>query len=333
MKIHYIIAAPKPKVEGTDALYNEVGKLATHFQTNYTVIAPTKLPITWIQGLEKINKIKRLDSQVDLHHIFAPGLSYFPVLHGLRKPIVYTIAGAQNRLPYIVPSGYLSHIQTFVTSVSSTAEALASRLPHIEIIESGIVTSKINRSSLPLTGRLHLLMASAPWTLEQFETKGIHLILKALKVLPKVQITFLWRGLFLDEMEALIRKSGLENQVRIINKKIDINHILSQVHGTILVSNNPLHIKSMPHSLIESITAGKPIITSESIGLNHLINEYQCGLVLKNFSSQELKSTIENFIANYTELSNHTVAVPEDRFSFYNQIQSYEKLYRTILKQ
>ena len=80
--------------------------------------------------------------------------------------------------------------------------------------------------------------------------------------------------LLIGELEK--KTTGLEKQVEILNKRVDVNAVLAGVHGSIALVTNPAIIRSFPHSLMESLAAGKPVIVSRSIPMSDYVEQTGC---------------------------------------------------------
>jgi hypothetical protein len=95
MKALYLLTAPPPAIEGTDAVLQEAEMLRGRFGGELAHIAVSPRP--WgrvpraLYGLRMLPTLRRLERQVDVNHVFHAELYPFPVLRFLRKPTVYTV--------------------------------------------------------------------------------------------------------------------------------------------------------------------------------------------------------------------------------------------------
>lgn len=336
--INFLCTSPKPKLKGTDAVYNEIYKLQDSFGGEVTSVYPFSKPNSnypaLLYGLHNIQEIKHLDEENNINQIFAPSLSYVPFIHGLSKPIIYNVSTGIGKEGKLLPKNFVNKVNTFVVSNKRDKEVLNSRnIKNVKIIKSAIDIEKFEKQSLEFNGTLRLLMASAPWELKQFQTKGVHLILNALQQLKNVHVTFLWRNVLSEEMVKLIKQYNVAEKVTFINETIDIRTLLNKVHGTILISNKSNVVKSYPHSLIESLVSAKPVITSKEIPMADYVAQNECGMVLKDFEASSLVQSIKSFKNNIARLTEKTIDINVHDFSTKKMIEQYKTLYKDLLSE
>jgi len=334
--INFLCTSPKPNLTGTDALYNEIYKLKDYFGGRVTSLYPFSKPNSsypaLLYGAHNLFEIKTAESDHKINQIFAPSLSYLPFIHLLKKPIVYNVSTGISERGKLFPNGFLKKVSSFVVSNERDKNILHENgLNNVKIIRSAIETSTFKKHQLSLNGTLHLMMASAPWETKQFHTKGIHLLLSALQQLKGVHLTFLWRNVLVKDMEQLINQYQVADKITFINENVDIQTLLHKVHGCVLLSNNSSIVKSYPHSLLESLACGKPVITSKEIPMADYINENQCGLILNDFNHHALIRLIENFKTNLQNLTDFAFHFNEHDFSIQKMMSEYRLLYHNIL--
>ena len=336
--INYLCTAPLPKVDSTDAVYNEIELLRKTFGGQVSSIYPFKSPTSLFPnaalGWTRLNVIKKMEKAASMNHVFVGRITWIPFLNILAKPTILTVMTGIDPELKLPTARYLNQFKKIVVSSNQDKAKLNDfGVKNVEVIRTCIDISNLERLDLKLalSSDLHLLMASAPWELSQFKSKGIHLILDVLKTMPNVRMTLLWRGHHFEEMTRLVKNQKLENQVNIINQFTNVNDILKKVHGCILLVNSRSIVKSYPHSLIESIVCGKPVILTESIPMSDFVSEAKCGLVLRDFDSKSLNELFQKFIANYDDLFESTQNVPRSEFSHEKMIDRYGKIYKDVL--
>jgi len=106
--------------------------------------------------------------------------------------------------------------------------------------------------------------------------------------------------------------------------------LLKTIHSTVLLSNDASVVKAYPHSLIESLISGKPVITSKQIAMSDFVEENSCGVVLNDFDASHLLKLIDKLQANYTQYCNATFALDVNLFSNKRMLADYEKLYTRL---
>ena len=109
------------------------------------------------------------------------------------------------------------------------------------------------------------MVASAPWTVAQFASKGVDVLLDTAVANPNLRLTFLWRGVLFAEMMQKVTAMNLADRVTVINEQVDVNQMLATVHGTINLAAHSEIIKAYPHSLLDSLAAGKPVLVDKPL--------------------------------------------------------------------
>jgi len=285
-----------------------------------------------LYGSHNLLKIKNLERDHSINQLFAPSLSYLPFMHALKKPIVYNVSTGIGKKGMLLPNTFLKKVNAFVVSNEKDKKILLQKgHNNVKLIRSAIDTSKFKQHQLPLSGKLHLLMASAPWENKQFYTKGIHLLLSALQQVENVHLTFLWRNVLVKDMQQLITQYQVQDKITFINETVDIQKLLKQVHGCVLLCSNASIVKSYPHSLLEALISGKPVITSKEIPIADYVTKNKCGLVLDAFDADQLVQLFHIFHSNIKILSEKAMQINVHDFSIEKMMSEYRVLYNNIL--
>jgi glycosyltransferase involved in cell wall biosynthesis len=171
-------------------------------------------------------------------------------------------------------------------------------------------------------------MASAPWAEDQFDLKGVDALLEAAARLPKLRLILLWRGLLLKQLMERVQRSGIGDRVEIISKRVDINACLRRVHATVLPAKRSDIVKAYPHSLLESLVAGKPVILSDALPMADFVRQHECGIVIEEVSAQTLVQAIGDLRARYKSLAERARLMDPLSFSRNAMIECYRESYR-----
>lgn len=335
LSILYLHTAPKPKIEGTDAIYNDTALLRSRFEGTELSLFPFSSPSSILPrsfyGWHHFLRIIELQKVVSINHVFSPGLFHYPVFNFLSKPTVYSVTASVQKRDVEGNLQKLKNISKIILSNPRDFRLLqSSGLDNITLVRPGIDTSSFKKQYLPLNEELVLMMASAPWEPDQFKTKGIDLLLQAAKELPFLKLILLWRGSYASELQQRINTLNVGGQIEIVNRKAEVNAILSRVHGTILLAENANLVKAFPHSLIESLAAGKPVITSSVIAMSDYIAENKCGFVVDAFSLDALIAKILQFRTQYVSCSKIASRVGAADFTTERMLEEMSKVYEII---
>ena len=291
--VQYIYASPRWHLEGTEAVQKEIISLHKYFGGVIKNVYPNHFianhrPII-TYGYEFLRSLLKSEETVTVNHFFGPALMNYSFLSRLKKPVVYTITAPALHTDRLPPKPFMGRISTIVASDEESSKILSHRLDReVKFVLPGIDFEGSNRDHSLNTQPFVLTMASAPWRKEQIETKGLILIFEALRQLSDIRFQLLLRGRFQSEILDLVRTYGLEEKVELINEAVNINQILDNTHATILVVSDPKVVKSFPHSLIESMMCGCPIIVSSNIPISRKFKESQLVNILSEWNPENL---------------------------------------------
>jgi glycosyltransferase involved in cell wall biosynthesis len=149
----------------------------------------------------------------------------------------------------------------------------------------------------PVRGPLRLLFASSPFGRYDLMERGLYLIVEAARRLPEVKFFIIWREAHLDRMLSLVGERGLSN-VDIHNGYVrDMGEVYDSVHGTVVVALESNSLKPCPHSALESLAHGKPVVTSWMTSLAGIVRDRECGVCCE--------PNTEDFVAAVEQLRDH----------------------------
>jgi glycosyltransferase involved in cell wall biosynthesis len=332
VSVLYLLTAPPPPIQGTDAVFQDVNTLCGAFQGETVNLCPlntsTRRFPKQLFGFHNIGEIRRLERRFRVNHLFFSLPYPFPILRLLRNPVFYTITGSLDvkKKPY--GSGRLRRIRRIVVSNERDATVLeAWGLTNYTIVPPGIDVTRLMPTSLPLDRELTLLMASAPWSKRQFESKGVDLLLATAAELPFLRLILLWRGVLADELTRRVDRFGIGNRVEIVNRRVGIDHYLNKAHATVLLARDGGLVRSFPHSLIESLAAGKPVLLTDTIAMANYVSSRQCGIVVTAMNVASLVSAIESLMRNYDLLARHAAQIRRSEFSVSAMVENHRRVY------
>ncbi|MCP5101627.1 MAG: glycosyltransferase family 4 protein [Chloroflexi bacterium] len=338
MNVAYYLTVPNAPLSECDAVVQEVVALESQTATHHRIyLYPSRHPGTRIPrfswGLRYWFALKKLDQQVDLHHIFNPDPFWFPILHAVRKPIVYTAVTGIGTASQTQVTKVARRVHTLVVPTEDDVHTLLSwGIKNTAVIPTGIDTEQFTFNPVAKAQPLTILMGSAPWTVAQFASKGVDALLKAAQTRPNLHLIFLWRGVLFEEMCQRVANAGLENRVQVLNKQVDVNMILAQVHAAVVMADNPVLVKAFPHSLLESLVAGKPVLASETLPIAHYVQQNACGEIVTAVTTEAFLIALDKLINQYDHYQEQARLVGIRDFGHQQFISGYQTLYQTIKK-
>ena len=204
-------------------------------------------------------------------------------------------------------------------------------LSNVSIILPGVDTSAIKKSRRKAgQGSFRLLMASAPWVENQFDLKGIDDLLETVAASGKLELTLLWRGLLRRNLSIRVNALGIAERVEIVDQHVNVSDYLENSHATVLLAKRGDIIKTFPHSLVESLAAGKPVILSDTIPMSDYVKAHKCGVVLDTINPVSIAAAVDSLKSNYAAISKNARSLDLGRFGKEQMVNSCLELYDQV---
>lgn len=332
MRILYHITLTPPCIPGTDAVYQEVEALNEKFGIEiirwYPFSTYTPYFPPFLFGLHNLVKIWKKEQDCDLHHIFHSIWYPFPLISLLRKPVIFTVAGGLAHSLQYAPQNK-AHL--VLASEQEKKQADERGWKSTSFVYPGIDTLKLN--SIPSAQRSHefvILAGSAPWERTKFVQKGFDLMLRFVKDNPNVRLITLWRGILYEEWKGMIKQYGVGDRVEVYNTWVDLSTIMPRVHAAIVLADRGGIVKAWPHSLLEALTAGRPVLISRTIPMASFVEENENGVVVEKMEYEELTRAINHLINEY-EKYRISASQTGRLFSNEHNIAAHYDMYKKIL--
>ena len=161
----------------------------------------------------------------------------------------------------------------------------------------------------------------------QFQSKGVDALLTAAEQRPDLRLIFLWRGLLLDEMQKRVAQRGLGDRVDVISRRVDVNQVLSSVHAAVVLATDATLVKAFPHSLIESLAAGRPVLVSGVLPMADYVAQTGCGQVVDTVSPDGVLAGLARLETNYDSCRRAALQMGQQDFSLASFVRAYRQLY------
>jgi glycosyltransferase involved in cell wall biosynthesis len=330
----YHLATLPPKMPRAEAISQEIAVLREHFGGDVLHVNPNdECPLhvpRLLFGFHRLRELWSREADLDLHHFYNPDPFPFLYLRRLRRPVVYSITcGVGDRRPNLA---FFSSLAAIVVSDERSLRRLRSwGLENAVLVQPGIDRRPFTCSPLPLRSEIRLMVGSAPWTKGQFRTKGVDVLLQAARQAPHLRLVFLWRGILADEMARRVRRMNLAGQVTVLNELVDVNAVLAGVHASITLATAPGIVKSYPHSLLESLAAGKPVVVSRAIPMAEYVERTGCGKVVEHVTPADILTAVESLTRDYAGLQESAQQAGQRDFLQGSMMASYQEIYERVL--
>jgi glycosyltransferase involved in cell wall biosynthesis len=334
MNILYHLTVLPPKMPEAEAMSQEISALQDRFGGDLVYLNPNQHSPMYIPrllfGFHKLKQLWAREAALQLHQLYNPDPFPFPVLRLLRRPVIYTLScGVANRRPNITFFKGLAAVT--VSDERSLHRLNAWGLDNVRLVRPGVDKTRFTCSPLRLQSEIRLMVGSAPWAPSQFRTKGVEALLSAAQQSPQLHLTFLWRGVLAEEMASRVRRMNLGKQVVVLNKRVDVNQVLAGVHASITLAADPAIVRAYPHSLMDSLAAGKPILVSQAIPMADYVAQTGCGKVVESVTPSGILSAVEALAREYQDLQKSAQEVGQRDFTQAAMLASFQQVYEHVL--
>jgi glycosyltransferase involved in cell wall biosynthesis len=340
LSVLYHLTILPPRLPGSDAVLQEVSALRTNLGGWITYLNPNGRSPVYVPrlgfGFHKLPEIRQREKGVQVHNLFNPDLYPFPVLRCLRKPVIYSLTGGVTDTRALSATSPWLRALRFLPSITVTdsrsQELLRKRgFTNVALVRPGVDTRRFTETQQEIRSDVRLMVGSAPWNRAQFHQKGIDALLRAAQYSPRLCLVFLWRGVLADEMDHRVRQMGLADRVMVLNRKVNVNQVLAGVHASIALATDPSILIPYPHSLVESLAAGKPVIVSRSIAMADYVQERECGLVINHVTPEDILAAVDQLAQGYHSLRSAARQAGRGDFTVEALVRSFRTVYENAI--
>lgn len=275
-----------------------------------------------------------------------------PLLRWARSafPINHIFASLTERL--LIPRLKGERTILTVTKDSPALGAIERNLAHLRDIRYVVVESEWHRELLrqggvgeeaiqlirpgveirpyrEAKGAFTVLFATSPLSGHDLLSRGVFLLVQAAKALPDVRFLMVWRDHALTDLQSVIAREQVDN-VEIWNGLIpDMGAVYDQVHATALPGLTAASLKPAPHSGLESLAHGKPLLVSRPTSIAPLVARAGCGLEFDP-SVDALVEAIHRLRDHYPEYQATCHDTARRYFSRAVFLERYRELYASM---
>jgi len=164
--------------------------------------------------------------------------------------------------------------------------------------------------------------------------KGLHTMLEAMALVAKTaahaKLVLLGDGPLKPDLEATVRRLGLESVVRFPGWRVDATRLLPAMDVFVLSSLS----EGISLALLEAMAARVPVVATEVGGNREIIKGPNCGLLVPPQSPRDLAHALLSLIGNPTwrcELGAGGRRRVEEGFSLKRMVGDYADLYMGLL--
>lgn len=176
-----------------------------------------------------------------------------------------------------------------------------------------------------------LLFASSPTARHKLLSRGIFLMLRAAERLPDVQFILVWRRRHHGTLRDLLERGGMANISVVDGYVEDMGALYDAAHMTVLPGLDHASFKPTPHSALDSLGRGKPLLITPTSSIAHIVAERRCGIVFEPTISG-FENAVREAMVRYDELQKNCHPTARACFSRETFIRKYQLLYEELLQ-
>lgn len=156
------------------------------------------------------------------------------------------------------------------------------------------------------------------------ESKGIQDLIEAVNLLPnqikdKIVITVYGEGPYEEQLFEKIQKFSLEKSFVFMGSKPNLNEIFSQYDYML----QPTHMECFSLSILESLAANVPVITTNVGGNIEVINSGENGYIFESKNIKALAVLLEDIYLGNKKISGNTRELIANSFSLSKMVENH----------
>jgi glycosyltransferase involved in cell wall biosynthesis len=124
-----------------------------------------------------------------------------------------------------------------------------------------------------------------------------------------------------------------QRQIQIHRDPVDVSAVLSTCHAAVVLATHSRLVKSHPHSLIEALACGRPVVVSESLGIADWVRAERCGVVVPEVTTKAVATALIELRFDYERLADRAASVDLTAFSTSSLVTRYEGIYARALSE
>jgi teichuronic acid biosynthesis glycosyltransferase TuaC len=244
---------------------------------------------------------------IDAHYFFPDSVAAAILGKWLNKPIVITARGTDINYisKFYMPRKMIQWAARKANLIIAVSQALKNEMVKLGVPESRI---KVLRNGVDLNlfypvrkdkvrQKLNIKSITMLSVGNLIESKGHHLVIKALKMLPEVKLIVIGKGMMSNQLERLVKTLKIGDRVKFIGEisHHDLKDYYNAVDILVLASSR----EGMPNVLLESIACGTPVIATATGGAPEVILNSAAGILMQERTPQAVVKAFRTLMKHY----------------------------------
>lgn len=267
----------------------------------------------------------------DINHLFGSAGDWFHLRAVQKRPVILTVTSEQTPCTLEL----LDKVDRFVVEWPAASEHLHEMGISLDRIKLVYPAVDLDRFQVvpPPEGKFTVLFASSPDRAEWLEARGVHLLIDAAELKPKMQFRLIWRpwGDSLPVLQRLLREKNLPNIDLRVGRVAEMSSKYQNAHVTVVPFLNRTACKPAPQSLLESLACGRPVVLTDAVGIGDVVTESGGGLKCRD-TAESLAECLERLHCEWNQYSGRARNAAEKWFGSAAFVQSYRGIYEAALQ-
>jgi len=167
--------------------------------------------------------------------------------------------------------------------------------------------------------------------------RGLDTVVEGMKhlqeKLPEAKLLIVGNGIYIPELEQIVRTSHLENMVEFINwpghenlgSYLEITDV-----GISPQPNNEHWNNSIPHKLFEYMSQSKPVLVTDAIPLKRIVLETESGLFYRTGDSENFAEIILEIASSEINFGKNGMKAVKEKYNWENDAQTLIEMYNKL---
>ncbi len=214
------------------------------------------------------------------------------------------------------------------------------RPERVTLLPNGVDTERFCGRRCSPPKRAELGIADSDWLVAVVGTlkpeKNQRIVIEALARLPqsdRYHLALVGIGPDRATLEEAARALGVAERVHFLGYRNDVADLLAEV-DTLVLPSIPAH-EAMSNVLLEAMSSGVPVVTSECVGARELVDPGRTGLLFDYLNPRELAehlTLLRTDTARRAEIVARAREVVRTSFSLDTMVRRYQDFYRYVLR-
>jgi teichuronic acid biosynthesis glycosyltransferase TuaC len=302
-------------------------------------IAPALLAASLIRPIQRIIDEGFDFDILDSYYFYPDGVAAALLGRYFTKPVVITALGTDVNVisQYTLPRKMIQWAAHNSAGMTTVCQALKDRLVDLGAPEGSIravlhgvdlAVFRPPRDRKELLSRLGLKGPTLLSVGNLIELKGHHVAIKALKLLPAMELLVAGTGPDEGSLKRLAASVGVDSRVRFIGH---VNHAeLPDYYGAadalILASSR----EGIPNVLLESMACGTPVVATRVGGIPEVITAREAGLLVAERTPESLAAAVRDLLKDYPDRQSTRRFV--EKYSWKQTTEDHLALFEDLLR-